>query len=76
MTEVIADAIVKTCITQIDALIKEAASSTAAAMACIEAGNPRRAFQIALDVEPLVIEANTLLQACSALRRRLAPCDD
>lgn len=76
MTEFTADAIVKTCLTQIDAMMKDAASISSAAMVCIEAGNSRRAFQIALDVEPLVIEANTLLQACSALRRRLTPCDD
>ncbi len=76
MTEVTTDNIVKTCLSTMHETIKEAASSSTAAMACIEAGNHRRAFEIALDIEPLINEANMLLQACSILRRRLNPSSD
>lgn len=76
MNDVTTDTIVKTCLSTMHEAIKEAASSSTAAMACIEAGNHRRAFEIALDIEPLINEANMLLQACSILRRRLNPSSD
>lgn len=76
MTNVTTEAIVKTCLSAMHEAIKEAASSSTAAMACIEAGNHRRAFEIALDIEPLINEANMLLQACSILRRRTSPESD
>jgi hypothetical protein len=76
MTDVTTDTIVKTCLNAMHEAIKEAASSSIAAMACIEAGNHRRAFEIALDIEPLLNDANMMLQACSILRRWMNPSSD
>lgn len=76
MKPVTTEAIVETCITTMHEAIAEAESSSSAAMACINAGNHRRAFEIALDVEPLLSDANNLLQARSILRRRMSPPGD
>jgi len=70
------EAIIETHLSTMHEVIAEAASSSAAAMACINTGNHRRAFEIALDIEPLLSEADNLLQACSILRRRLSPSTD
>lgn len=40
-----------------------------ASVCCLDAGDTERAFNISLDVEPLLAEANSLLQAASKIRR-------
>jgi len=40
-----------------------------AANACAEAGNPQKAIEIALDIEQLINDAETLLNAASLLNR-------
>ena len=45
------------------------AASIAAAQACADAGNPKQGIAIALDVEQLVYEVNTLLNAASLINR-------
>jgi hypothetical protein len=72
MKPIAAEAVVETHLSIMHEVLAEAASSSAAAMACLNAGNHRRAFEIALDIEPLLSETDNLLQACSILRRRLA----
>lgn len=49
--------------------LEEAASIAKAADACSGAGNPAKAVEIALDVEQLIYEAGTLLNAASLLNR-------
>jgi hypothetical protein len=55
-------------VTMIDRLV-EAASLAATASVLIGEGDDERAFEIALEIEPLLHEANTVLQAASILRR-------
>jgi hypothetical protein len=49
--------------------VKQAGALVAAVSAHMEAGDDARAFDAALDVEPLLYEAGHLLQAASILRR-------
>jgi hypothetical protein len=49
--------------------LDEAAAIARAAQGCAVDGQPRRALMIALDVEPLALEANQLLQGLAILRR-------
>ena len=49
--------------------LDSAASIGAAAHTCAEAGNIQKAIEIALDVEQLVYEVNTLLNSASLLHR-------
>jgi hypothetical protein len=49
--------------------LEEAASIAKAADACSGAGNPAKAVEIALDVEQLIYDAGTLLNAASLLNR-------
>jgi hypothetical protein len=51
------------------AKLEEAAAITRAAEALATDGQPARALAIALDVEPLALEANQLLQGLAVLRR-------
>lgn len=75
MKPMMTEAIIETHLSTIHDVIAEAASSSAAAMACLNDGDQRRAFRIALDIEPL-LEADNLLQACSILRRRLSSSNE
>jgi hypothetical protein len=68
-----AEPAVKTCIDVISAVLSEADALAKAAKQCAAAGNMEGAFQIALDVEPLLHEANSLVQAAAVIRRRIAP---
>ena len=52
--------------------LEEAASIAKAADACSSFGNPAKAVEIALDVEQLIYDAGTLLNAASLLNR-IAP---
>ena len=51
------------------AKLDEAAAIARAAEGCAADGQPRRALGIALDVEPLAVEANRLLQGLAILSR-------
>jgi hypothetical protein len=51
------------------AKLDEAAAIARAAEGCAMDGQPERALTIALDVEPLAIEANQLLQGLAILSR-------
>jgi hypothetical protein len=49
--------------------LDEAASIARAAQACADSGNTKQGIAIALDVEQLVYEVNTLLNAASLINR-------
>jgi hypothetical protein len=49
--------------------LDHAASIGRAAQACADAGNVEKAVEIALDIEQLVYEVNTLLNAASLINR-------
>jgi hypothetical protein len=49
--------------------LDEAASIAKAAHACADAGNIEKAVEIALDVEQLMYEVNTFLNAASLINR-------
>lgn len=59
------------CISRITAAIDEAKIIARSSACCLEAGDIERAFQIALDVEPLLFDADKLLQAAGTLRRSM-----
>jgi hypothetical protein len=63
------EATLKTHIGELRQRLDEAASIAKAAQACAEAGNLDKAIQIALDVEQLIYEATTLLNAASLIKR-------
>lgn len=73
MVPELADAAVKACIESMSELLEEAASLGRATKACTDAGNVDSAFKITLDIEPLLHEANYLIQAASTVRRRGRP---
>ena len=62
-------ATIKFCLSRIRQTLDRAASIARAADTCSEAGNPEKAVEIALDVEQLMYEAGTLLNAASLLNR-------
>jgi hypothetical protein len=47
----------------------QATSIAKAAEACAESGNPGKAIEIALDLEQLIHDVNTLLNAASMIKR-------
>jgi hypothetical protein len=49
--------------------LEKAASIAKAAEACSDAGNVEKGIDIALDVEQLIYEVNTLLNAASMINR-------
>jgi hypothetical protein len=49
--------------------LDQAAGNGKAAKACAESGNISKAIEIALDVEQLIYEVNTLLNAASLMHR-------
>ena len=49
--------------------LDEAAGIAKAASACAEAGNVSKAIEIALDIEQLIYEVNTFLNAASLMHR-------
>jgi len=62
-------AITTTTLRIMRAKLDEAAAIARAAEGCAADGQPRRALGIALDVEPLAVEANRLLQGLAILSR-------
>ncbi len=61
--------ILKTHLSLIEERLDEAAGIAKAAMTCVEAGNVEKAVEITLDVEQLIYEAGTLLNAASLINR-------
>jgi hypothetical protein len=59
----------KAYLTEIRQRLDEAASIAKAAQACADAGNVEKGIEIALDVEQLMYEVNTLLNAASLINR-------
>jgi hypothetical protein len=73
MAPEIANAAVKACIESMVELLDEAASLAKVTKACMDAGNVEAAFKVTLDIEPLLHEANYVIQAASTVRRRGHP---
>ena len=69
MTPQVSEAAVKECLTAISTRLSDASAIAKAAVTCAEEGNPGGAVRIALDVEQLIHEANTLLNAASLMNR-------
>ena len=59
----------KVYLRQMRARLDEAASIAKAAEACADTGNFRKGIEIALDVEQLLYEVNTFLNAASMIHR-------
>lgn len=66
------DSILMVQVTLIRERLDQAASLGQAAEACGKAGNVAKAIEIALDVEQLTYEVNTLLNAASLMHRSRA----
>jgi hypothetical protein len=63
------EATVKTHLTEMRHRLDQAAGIAKAAEACAKAGNIEKAIEIALDVEQLIYEVNTFLNAASLMNR-------
>ena len=63
------DATLKTHLSEMRQRLDQAAAIAKAAEACAEAGNIEKAVEIVLDVEQLVYEVTTLLNAASLMNR-------
>jgi hypothetical protein len=59
----------KTPIAEMRQRLDQAAGIAKAAEACAQAGNVEKAIEIALDVEQLIYEVNTMLNAASLMNR-------
>lgn len=59
----------KTHIAEMRQRLDQAAGIAKAAEACAQAGNVEKAIEIALDVEQLIYEVNTMLNAASLMNR-------
>lgn len=63
------------CLDQMARVIGEADALAEAAVGCGKAGHPKAAIKIAFDVEPLLFEANHILQTATNIWRRGQPTD-
>lgn len=63
------EATLKAHISEMQDRLEQAAGIAKAASACAEAGNISKAIEIALDVEQLIYEVNTFLNAASLMHR-------
>jgi hypothetical protein len=63
------EATLKTHLTEMRQRLDQAAGIAKAAEACAEAGSIEKAIEIALDIEQLVYEVNTFLNAASLMNR-------
>lgn len=73
MKREVAEAAVTACIELISSAVGEADAAAKAARQCADAGQSERAFKIALEIEPLLCEANSLLQVAAVIRRQIDP---
>jgi hypothetical protein len=69
MTPEAANTAIEECLRAIRDRLEQAAAVVKAADACAEADNPDKAVTIMLDVEQLVYEVNTYLDAASLINR-------
>jgi hypothetical protein len=69
MDRATAELVIKALIGQVRVLVDDAAGISKAAEACIEAGSPDKAIEIALDLEQPLYEASRLLDAASLMNR-------
>jgi hypothetical protein len=69
MDRATAEVAIKALIHEVRALVDEAAGISKAAEACIEAGTPKNAIEIALGLEQPLYEATRLLDAASLMNR-------
>lgn len=60
---------IKAYLTQMRERLERAASIAKAAEACANAGNVEKGIEVALDVEELIYEVNTFLNAASMINR-------
>jgi len=60
---------IKSFLIEMRSNLEQATGIAKAAEACAEAGNVEKAVEISLDVEQLVYEVNTLLNAASLINR-------
>jgi hypothetical protein len=65
----ILEATLKLHIDEIRQRLEQAAGIARAAQACAESGNVEKAIEITLDVEQLIYEVNTFLNAASMMHR-------
>lgn len=75
MTPETADLVVTDFLKEISQRLDQAVSIAKAAEACVDAGNPKQAVDIAMDVEPLVFDVNTLLNGATLLQHSFKPGD-
>lgn len=76
MTKLTGPNITKACLSAMVQSIRDAARTSSLVLTCIEVDDDERAFEIALDIELQLNEANSLLRACSILKRRLNDAQD
>ena len=69
MEDHLVEAAIKTFLTQIRNRLDKAAGIGRAADACAGAGFHEKGLEVALDIEPLLYEATTLLNAASLINR-------
>ena len=74
MTPEIADTVITDFLKTLSQKLDEAVQAAKAAEACANAGNPRKAVEIIMDVEQLMFDANTLLNGACLLKLRFK-CD-
>jgi hypothetical protein len=60
---------IKTSLKEMHQRLERAASIAKAADACAEAGSIEKAVEVALDIEQLIYEVNTFLNAASMMHR-------
>jgi hypothetical protein len=65
----VCDIAIKACLSEIGDRLERAGSISKAAQACAEAGNIRKAIEIVLDLEQIVYETTTFLNAASMMNR-------
>ena len=63
------DVTIKVYLKQMRERLEKAASIAKAAEACADAGNVEKGIEVALDVEELIYEVNTFLNAASMISR-------
>ena len=73
MTPEIADIVIVDFLKEISQRLDEAVQIAKAAEACAEAGNSQKAVEIVMDVEPLIFDANTLLNGATLLSHSFEP---
>jgi|GEM_PF-1736480 len=75
MTPEAADIVITDFLKEIGQKLDQAVSIAKAAEACADAGNPRQAVEIVMDVESLIFDANTLLNGATLLQHDFKPDD-